>query len=80
VGALATWIARIGRAPRSCGSPLIVQGGSDMTVDWKHNLPVLKDKFAEPQIFMLHEARHHLVNESPELRARFFEFLTQRMG
>lgn len=80
VGALAKWIERIERAPRSRRSPLIVQGESDMTVDWRHNLPVLKDKFAEPQIFMLHEARHHLVNESPELRARFFEFLTQRMG
>jgi hypothetical protein len=29
---------------------------------------------------MLEEARHHLANETPELRARFFEFLTQRMG
>jgi alpha-beta hydrolase superfamily lysophospholipase len=29
---------------------------------------------------MLHEARHHLANELPELRERFFGFLTQRMG
>lgn len=79
VGALAKWIERIERAPQSRRSPLIVQGESDMTVDWQHNLPVLKDKFAEPQILMLPEARHHLVNESPELRAQYFEFLTQRM-
>jgi alpha-beta hydrolase superfamily lysophospholipase len=80
VGALAKWIERIESAPRSPRSPLIVQGESDMTVDWNHNLAVLKDKFDHPQIFMLHEARHHLANELPELRMQFFRFLTQRMG
>ncbi|MFJ3521737.1 alpha/beta hydrolase [Pseudomonas sp. NPDC090203] len=80
VGALAKWIERIESAPRSPRSPLIVQGESDMTVDWNHNLAVLKDKFDHPQIFMLHEARHHLANELPELRLQFFRFLTQRMG
>jgi alpha-beta hydrolase superfamily lysophospholipase len=80
VGALAKWIERIENAPRSPRSPLIVQGESDMTVDWSHNLAVLNDKFDHPQIFMLHEARHHLANELPELRERFFGFLTQRMG
>jgi alpha-beta hydrolase superfamily lysophospholipase len=80
VGALAKWIERIESAPRSPRSPLIVQGESDMTVDWSHNLAVLKDKFDHPQIFMLHEARHHLANELPELRLQFFRFLTQRMG
>jgi len=80
VGALARWIERIESAPRSPRSPLIVQGESDMTVDWNHNLAVLKDKFDHPQIFMLHEARHHLANELPELRAQFFRFLTHRMG
>jgi alpha-beta hydrolase superfamily lysophospholipase len=80
VGALAKWIERIENAPRSPRSPLIVQGESDMTVDWSHNLAVLNDKFDQPQIFMMHEARHHLANELPELRERFFRFLTQRMG
>jgi alpha-beta hydrolase superfamily lysophospholipase len=80
VGALAKWIERIESAPCSPRSPLIVQGESDMTVDWNHNLAVLKDKFDHPQIFMLHEARHHLANELPELRLQFFRFLTQRMG
>ncbi|MDH0745669.1 alpha/beta hydrolase [Pseudomonas sp. GD03842] len=80
VGALAKWIVRIESAPHSARSPLIVQGESDMTVDWSHNLAVLNEKFAHPQIFMMHEARHHLANELPELRARFFEFLTSRMG
>ncbi|MFJ3482668.1 alpha/beta hydrolase [Pseudomonas sp. NPDC090202] len=79
VGALARWIQRIESAPRSARSPLIIQGESDMTVDWVHNMTVLNDKFDQPQIFMLHEARHHLANEIPELREQFFAFLTQRM-
>lgn len=80
VGALAHWIARIENAPRSPRSPMIIQGEADMTVDWSHNLAVLSEKFAQPQIFMLHEARHHLANELPELRARYFEFVQKRMA
>ncbi len=80
VGALAKWIQRIESAPRSSRSPLVIQGEADMTVDWSHNLAVINDKFDNPQIFMIREARHHLANELPELRERFFAFLTQRMG
>lgn len=50
-----------------------------MTVDWSHNLTVLKGKFSQPQILMLGHARHHLANESPELRARYFDFLKGRL-
>lgn len=80
VGALARWIERIERAPASPRSPIIIQGDADMTVDWRHNLAILNAKFSEPQILILDQARHHLVNESPELRARYFEFLKGRMS
>jgi alpha-beta hydrolase superfamily lysophospholipase len=80
VGALAKWITRIEAAPRSERSPLIIQGEADMTVDWAHNLNVLNAKFTQPRVLMITEARHHLANESPEIRARYFEFLKQRMG
>jgi alpha-beta hydrolase superfamily lysophospholipase len=80
VGALARWISRIESAPRSTRSPMIIQGEADMTVDWSHNLAVLNEKFTQPQILMLHTARHHLANELPELRERYFEFVQQRMG
>jgi alpha-beta hydrolase superfamily lysophospholipase len=80
VGALAKWIKRIEAAPRSTRSPLIVQGDGDMTVDWIHNLQVLNDKFHKPQVFMLSEARHHLANELPTLRAQYFAFLDERFG
>ncbi|WP_095145970.1 MULTISPECIES: alpha/beta hydrolase [unclassified Pseudomonas] len=79
VGALASWIKRIEAAPRSSRTPLIVQGQSDMTVDWQHNLEVLAGKFERPQVLKLPEARHHLANETQALRQEYFGFLTKRM-
>jgi hypothetical protein len=55
-------------------------GGADMTVAWRHNLKVLQGKFAAPQILMLDTAGHHLANEAPALRQRYFDFLRQRLG
>jgi Lysophospholipase len=80
VGALGRWIKRIEAAPSSPRRPLIVQGQADMTVDWEHNLEVLRGKFDRPQVLMLPEARHHLANESPGLRQEYFGFLTKRMS
>ncbi|MFF7108295.1 alpha/beta hydrolase [Pseudomonas sichuanensis] len=80
VGALMKWVRRIEAAPQSARRPLIVQGEADATVDWPYNLKVLKAKFAEPQILMLPEARHHLANELPGIRQRYFDFIGQRLG
>jgi alpha-beta hydrolase superfamily lysophospholipase len=80
VGALARWIPRIEGATRSVHSPLIVQGEQDMTVDWRHNLDVLQDKFNQPRILLLPDARHHLANEREALRDRYFTFLGEHLG
>ncbi|CAG8864506.1 2-succinyl-6-hydroxy-2, 4-cyclohexadiene-1-carboxylate synthase [Pseudomonas fluorescens] len=80
VGALVNWVERIESAPSSLRRPLIVQGEADGTVDWPYNLKVLKAKFADPQILMLPEARHHLANELPDIRERYFTFIDQRLG
>ncbi|WAC45942.1 alpha/beta hydrolase [Pseudomonas sp. SL4(2022)] len=80
VGALSQWVPHIEAAPRSLRSPWIIQGEADMTVAWRHNLRVLQDKFAAPQVLCLAEARHHLANEAPALRQRYFEFLSQKLA
>lgn len=80
VGALAHWITRIEAAGSSERRPLIVQGEADMTVDWRYNLQVLQGKFAETQVLLLPEARHHLANEIPALRERYFDFLTRALA
>lgn len=80
VGALGQWIKRIEAAPSSSRQPLIVQGQADMTVDWRHNLQVLRGKFDRPQVLMLPEGRHHLANETLAIRQEMFGFLSKRMG
>ncbi len=79
VGALARWIKRVEAAPASTRRPLIVQGQADMTVDWQHNLEVLKAKFDRPQVLMLPEARHHLANETLVLRGSISGFERPRI-
>lgn len=79
VGALSRWVPRIERAQRSSRRPLVIQGDGDMTVDWRHNLEVLAEKFDRPEVLMLEGAGHHLVNESPAYRERYFGFLRERL-
>ncbi|MBA1201584.1 alpha/beta hydrolase [Pseudomonas capeferrum] len=79
VGALVAWVKRIEAAPTSQRRPLIIQGQADGTVDWPYNLKVLQAKFAEPRILLLPEARHHLANELPDIRWRYFDFIGQHL-
>lgn len=59
---------------------MIVQGEEDMTVDWQHNLQVLRGKFDQPEILMLPRGRHHLANELPEIRQEYFKYLTEHLN
>jgi alpha-beta hydrolase superfamily lysophospholipase len=79
VGALSRWVPRIEQATRSRHAPLVIQGEEDMTVDWRHNLEVLQDKFAEPETLLLPKARHHLANETQPIRQQYFNFLRERL-
>lgn len=58
---------------------MIVQGEEDMTVDWQHNLQVLRGKFDRPEVLMLKQGRHHLANEIPQIREAYFNFLTDHL-
>lgn len=77
VGALARWIPRVENALPSARRPLVIQGQADKTVDWKHNLDVLNAKFNQPQVLLIPEARHHLANESAQIRDHYFAFLDE---
>ncbi|WP_407293689.1 alpha/beta hydrolase [Stutzerimonas zhaodongensis] len=79
VGALSRWIPRIEGAAASAHSPIIIQGEADLTVDWRHNLPILEEKFDRPDVLRMPEARHHLVNEREMLRREYFAFLSERL-
>jgi alpha-beta hydrolase superfamily lysophospholipase len=69
VGALKEWVPRFLDASPSDYSPLILQGDEDGTVDWRFNLPAIRERFRSPRVEILHGACHHLANEAPEYRA-----------
>lgn len=74
IGALIRWVKRFKRA-RIALSPAVIQGGEDETIDWRYNLKMIRRNFVEPSVHFIPEARHHLVNESEEIRRKVFEFM-----
>jgi lysophospholipase len=71
VTAMQQWRKRFeGRMPSDL-APLVVQGHADRTVDRHYNVRVIERLF-RPRLFYIPEARHHLVNESPQVRDQIF--------
>lgn len=75
VGAMKRWIEEFLALP-PCDYPFhIIQGTADTTVDWRYNLRQLKGKLTGARYTMIDDARHQLVNESPEIRQQVFKTL-----
>jgi lysophospholipase len=72
VTAMVAWRKRFESYRPTDIAPLVIQGQADTTVDWRYNLKVIGRLF-RPRIFYVPQARHHLVNESPEIRAQIFK-------
>lgn len=63
---------------RTCERKIhIIQGAQDATVDWHYNLPRLQGKFPNASTCIIKSARHHLVNESPPIRAEVFSVVRE---
>jgi lysophospholipase len=80
VTALKRWIPNFENAAQVKISPIIIQGDMDDTVDWRHNLNVIEDKFSSPEIHLLNGARHQLANESAVFRAQINNILDKHLG
>lgn len=78
VTALRRWVKRIEAMPPFEAQVTIVQGQQDTTVDWRHNLRVLCAKFPGATVHYLPLGRHHLVNESRELREQIFSIIRSK--
>jgi len=72
VSALRRWVPHIESARPVCFPVTVVQGEKDLTVDWQHNLRIIRNKFSRVNERRLPEGRHHLVNESPNLQSNVF--------
>lgn len=79
VTAMVRWMKRFESRPALPFEPLVVQGHADETVDWQHNLSVLREK-TRPTVLEIPEARHHLVNESDLIREQIFDWLKPRLN
>jgi len=72
VTALRQWVPHIESA-RPIDFPVtVVQGEKDLTVDWQHNLRIIRNKFASVEELRIPDGRHHLVNEAQDLQATVF--------
>ena len=80
VSALKRWIPDFESASRVKISPIIIQGDMDETVDWRHNLNVIEDKFSSPEIHLLSGARHQLANESAAFREQINRILDKHLS
>ncbi|MEX2473625.1 alpha/beta hydrolase [Marinobacter sp.] len=72
VSALKRWVPHIESA-RPVNFPVtVVQGEKDLTVDWRHNLRIIRNKFSSVEELRIPDGRHHLVNEAQDLQATVF--------
>nr|WP_133004819.1 alpha/beta hydrolase [Marinobacter sp. JH2] len=72
VSALRQWVPHIESA-RPVDFPVtVVQGEKDLTVDWQHNLRIIRNKFSSVTERTIPDGRHHLVNEAKDLQATVF--------
>jgi len=76
VGALHKWIQFIENCAPVDLDVTIVQGTDDGTVDYRHNMVVLKEKFSGFNVHYIEDGRHHLVNEDAEKLQQVFQCLT----
>lgn len=72
VTALRQWVPHIESA-RPVDFPVtVIQGEKDLTVDWQHNLRIIRNKFSRVEELRIAGGRHHLVNEAKDLQATVF--------
>ncbi|WP_165855566.1 alpha/beta hydrolase [Marinobacter sp. JSM 1782161] len=72
VSALRQWVPAIEAAKPVDYAVTVIQGEKDMTVDWHHNLRIIRNKFSSVAERRLPDGRHHLVNEASDLQATVF--------
>lgn len=75
--AMKVWIKHFLASPDSKLVPLLVQGEQDNTVDWKYNIKKVRAKFPSVRLRLLPEGKHHLVNESVEIREQMFALVEE---
>lgn len=81
IGALRRWIKALPRKPVACDVPvLLIQGDADATVDWRYNVKRIQQLISTSRVEYLAGGRHHLANESLDLRQRMYALIDEFFG
>ena len=72
VSAMRDWMGTFENFSTTDLESFIVQGKKDRTVDWRFNVKAITEKFPACEVFYIEEGRHHLANESEEIRSLLF--------
>ncbi|MFZ5724367.1 MAG: alpha/beta hydrolase [Pseudomonadota bacterium] len=80
VGALKRWIRDLEARPPRDFPLTVVQGDEDGTVDWRHNLRVIRHKFPGCSVRLVPQGRHQLANEAPEFRSQVLQHVVNSLG
>lgn len=72
VGAMKAWNQAFRRFTPLSTPLLIVQGTGDLTVAWRYNMNLMRQKLPNAEIQFIAGAGHQLVNESDEYRTQVF--------
>lgn len=80
VGALKKWVQMIEECESSNLAINIVQGDQDTTVEWRHNMPLLLEKFPQRKLLMIPGGRHHIVNEEVSKREQVYQWLAEQIA
>jgi lysophospholipase len=79
VGALKHWISDIEAATPRNRKLLVIQGMADRTVEWRHNVPIIRHLFQNVKTAYIDGGRHHLVNESADKRDRMLRLIDSEL-
>lgn len=77
VQAMVDWFNRFREYPESELAPKLVQGDADRTVDWRYTLKIYECRYPDTRHLVIPGGRHHLVNESVEIRQAIFSWLDE---
>lgn len=58
---------------------VVIQGNKDTVVDWKFNIKHLRQKFQSPDIHIIDNGQHILINESPAIREKAFQLIFEKL-
>lgn len=75
VNAMVNWFRQFEMGAPSTLTPKVIHGYGDRTVSYRHNLPVIQRLFPQAVLHIVPPARHHLVNEIPEIQSAIWQWL-----